>query len=235
MSERAWKAGKDGAWSFDDIGEPFDEHVRKHLPGYEMIQSLAVSTAMWNLTRGANVLDVGCSTGATLELLHKRSPWDFFSLGIDVEEGMIAKAHKRSPRSMFICDDIRTVPFKDGQRFDVVLALFAFQFIPQRDRLAALDRVVAQLAPGGLMILAEKCDARTAKAADLWQGIYSDWKLSNGIDPDEVLAKWASLRGQLVPWPASAYESWASTRDLIGDVLWAWGPFRAWAWWTLPL
>lgn len=229
--ERAWKAGRDGAWSFDDIGEPFDEHVRKHLPGYDVIQPLAVSAAMWNVTKEARVLDIGCATGQTLALLDGRSPWTFQGLGIDVEETMIEKAKERVPRCEFRCADFNAYDFGEGAAFDVVFALFTLQFMPIPVRAKALSRVYDLLAPGGLFVLAEKTEASSPKVADLYSGLYSDWKLNAGVDPDEVLAKWASLRGQLVTCRANDYRLWAAACDLEGDEIWAWGPFRAWAFW----
>ncbi len=228
---RAWRAGRDGAWSFDDIGEPFDEHVRKHLPGYDAIQQLVVSAAMWNVTRDARVLDIGCATGQTLSLLNGRSPWAFKGLGIDVEESMIERASARVPNCQFKCADFLEFDFGQDAEFDVVIALFTLQFMPIPKRRRALQRINDLLAPGGLLLLAEKTEASSAKVADLFAGIYSDWKLQQGVDPDEVLAKWASLRGQLVTCRADDYRLWAAACDLEGDEMWAWGPFRAWAFW----
>lgn len=237
MSEASWR-GAEGAWSFDDIGEPFDEHVRKHLPGYDLIEQLAVSTAMWNVTDGSKVLDIGCATGQTLALLRDRTRRPYTSVGIDPDAGMLDVAKQRCPEVRFHCCDFQIADLHDDdgdQKFDVVFALFALQFISPRDRADALDRVASLLAPGGLFILAEKCEAESPRAADLYQGIYADWKLQEGVSPDEVLAKWASLRGQLVPWRAGSYALWAHTQHLEGDLIWCWGPFRAWAWWSPAL
>ena len=230
-SDRAWKTGQGGSWSFDDIGEPFDCHVRKHLPGYDEIEALAVSAAMWNVTRDARVLDVGCATGHTLALLNARSPWTFQGLGIDVDEKMIETAKSRVAAAEFRCADFLDFDFGPSAEFDVVFALFTLQFMPIPKRRLALQRVFELLAPGGLFVLAEKTEASSPKVADLYSGIYSDWKLQQGVDPDEVLAKWASLRGQLVTCRAEHYRLWAAANDLEGDEIWAWGPFRAWAFW----
>lgn len=226
--------GSEGGWDFAEIGEPFDEHVRRHLPGYDQIQQLAVSAAMWNVTDGSNVLDVGCSTGQTLALLRGRSPAMYSAYGLDVDEKMIDLAKQRCAQPTFQCMDFMLMDF-EHTKFDVIFALFSLQFIAPRARADALDRVASLLAPGGMFILAEKCEAQSARAADLYQGIYSDWKLQNGVPPDEILAKWASLRGQLVPWAASSYALWAHAQHLSGDLIWSWGPFRAWAWWSPAL
>jgi SAM-dependent methyltransferase len=236
---KQWDRGDHGSWSFTAIGDEFDEHVRRHLPGYEQIQQLAVSAAMWNVYAGADVLDVGCATGQTLSLLAGRSPHVFQGLGIDIEPLMVDQARGRftgvndrehAPKLEARVEDAST--WTPGATFDVTVALFGLQFIPTPARWRALQTIRDAMKPGGLFILAEKTLSQSPRGADLHAGLYSDWKLTNGVDPEEVVAKWSSLRGQLIPWDARRYESWAVANDLSGDLIWCWGPFRAWAWWA---
>jgi tRNA (cmo5U34)-methyltransferase len=234
-----WIRGDQGSWSFNAIGRDFDEHVRRHLPGYEQIQQLAVSAAMWNVHKGATVIDIGCSTGLTLALLAGRSPHYFDGIGVDIEPAMIEQANARfenindregATRLDAVEFDWARWPCED--KADVITSLFALQFMPTEKRWKALDNVANSLKAGGMFILAEKTMPYTPRGADLYSGLYSDWKLQNGVDPEEVVAKWSSLRGQLIPWEAIQYETWAITRGLRGDLIWSWGPFRAWAWWN---
>lgn len=236
-TDKQWERGDHGSWSFNAIGDEFDEHVRRHLPGYEQVQQLAVSAAMWNVYAGASVLDVGCSTGQTLSLLAGRSPHRFEGLGIDIEEQMVDQADERfaevNMRGKSRLNALQADASKQHfEPFDVILSLFSLQFIPTPKRWDALALVLKHLKPGGLFILAEKTLATSARGADLHAGLYSDWKLQNGVSPEEVVAKWSSLRGQLIPWDARRYESWAIENDLRGDLIYCWGPFRAWAWWA---
>lgn len=92
MSEEGWKGGADGSWDFGAIGEGFDAHVRRHLPGYELVEQLAVSAPLWNVYEGARVLDIGCATGTTLAALARRSRVWFDGRGIDVEQDMVNAA-----------------------------------------------------------------------------------------------------------------------------------------------
>jgi SAM-dependent methyltransferase len=194
---------------------------------------------MWNVYEGAEVLDVGCATGQTLSLLAGRSPHRFNGLGIDISGEMTDLASERfrginlreggARLEATMLDASTWVPNK--RAWDVTLALFALQFIPTPARWRALDMIREHMRSGGLFILAEKTIATSPRGADLHAGLYSDWKLQNGVKPDEVVAKWSSLRGQLIPWYAHDYEDWARRNDLEGDLIWCWGPFRAWAWW----
>lgn len=240
-SKPAWREAAQGSWSFEDIGEEFDDHVRKHVPGYDQVQSLVVSTALWNVYQGARVLDVGCSTGLTLAMLATRSTVGFQGVGIDIVDSMIERCHERiDPRrdqlraqgKSVIFSNESIVDLRDRMGFDVILALFALQFIPTPDRWQALANIRGMLRPGGVFVLVEKTLGECAEGADLFNGIYSDWKLQTGVTPQEILAKWSSLRGRLIPWTASQYDRWASDNGLRAQVIWGWGPFRAWALWA---
>lgn len=239
MSIKKWRNGDDGSWTFGAIGRDFDEHVRRHLPGYEDIQRLAVSAAMWNVYEGARVLDVGCATGQTLSLLAGRSPNAFNGVGIDVEPAMVQQAVERFRPVNEREGDTRLEALREDaalwrpdKKADVTISLFGLQFIPTPRRWDALANIREGMAPGGLFILAEKTMPTSARGADLHSGLYSDWKLTNGVSADEVVAKWSAIRGQLLPWEPITYESWAITNGLRGDLIWCWGPFRAWAWWA---
>ena len=88
--------GPPGSWTFASIGEEFDPHVRKHLPGYETVQELAISAAQWRIREGITVVDIGCSTGHTLVEMARTSEYAFEAHGIDPDAGMVERARKRA-------------------------------------------------------------------------------------------------------------------------------------------
>jgi tRNA (cmo5U34)-methyltransferase len=235
MAKEETQDGAPGSWTFASIGEEFDPHVRKHLPGYDTVQELAVSAAQWRIREGITAVDVGCSTGHTLVEMARTSDYAFDAYGIDPDAGMVERARKRVSQHPEIRAQLAfrqgALPDADLPECDLLLALFSLQFVDPVDRLKALGQLAAILRPGALVIVAEKCAAPNASTADMWSGLYSDWKLRGGVSADEILLKWARLRGQLISWPAATYEEWARSQGLEGDVIWAWGPFRMWAWW----
>lgn len=98
----------------------------------------------------ADVLDVGCGTGAVIELLHQKYP-DARCTGLDLTPGMIAVAQaKNLPSCSFVVGDAEDLPFANVS-FDAVLCSNSFHHYPNPERfLAGVQRV---LRPGGRLIL----------------------------------------------------------------------------------
>jgi len=104
------------------------------------------------------VLDLGCGTGQFLGLLAARFP-DAAVLGIDLSEGMLAKAGDRvrlagpAPlaRVGLVRSDAQLLPLTTGS-VDVITCSESFHWYPdQQATLAELERV---LRPGGRLLLA---------------------------------------------------------------------------------
>ena len=98
----------------------------------------------------SSLLDVACGTGRHLELLRSAFP-DI--AGIDLEPTMLEIARGRLPDAFVEIGDMRT--FDLGRTFDVVTCLFSsigyMATVAELD--AALARMAAHLAPGGLLVV----------------------------------------------------------------------------------
>ncbi|HEU4988860.1 MAG TPA: class I SAM-dependent methyltransferase [Gemmatimonadaceae bacterium] len=95
------------------------------------------------------VIDLGCGTGLLLDLL-RVAPDHYY--GIDISEGMLARARQKHPAHRFLAGDIEA-PIRgiaDG-RADLVVSLFGS--ISYCGLEAARDRVMRLLAPGGRFFL----------------------------------------------------------------------------------
>jgi SAM-dependent methyltransferase len=106
------------------------------------------------------LLDLGCGTGSHALALAGRG---FDVVGVDISEGMIARAQQRpkSPATgstAFRLGDVRT--YRDPGQFEVVLSLFHVMSYQTRnaDLLAALETAAAHLEPGAVF------------AFDFWYG-----------------------------------------------------------------
>ena len=98
----------------------------------------------------ADVLDVGCGTGAVIELLHEKYH-DAHYVGLDLTPDMIAVAQAKSLNGCeFVVGDAEDLPFP-ANSFDAVLSSNSFHHYPNPEKFFA--GVARVLRPGGRLIL----------------------------------------------------------------------------------
>ena len=97
-----------------------------------------------------DVLDVGCGTGAVIELLHKKHPGARYT-GLDLAPAMIdVAAAKGLPNCTFVVGDAEKLPFEDAG-FDAVLSSNSFHHYP--NPAAFFSGALRVLCSGGRLIL----------------------------------------------------------------------------------
>src|SRR5579864_4851608 len=78
----------------DERAKTYDDRVRKHIPGYEILHGLSETLLAGELPENASVLVVGAGTGfEILDWAPKHPGWTF--LGADTAPAMIAIAQGR--------------------------------------------------------------------------------------------------------------------------------------------
>jgi SAM-dependent methyltransferase len=139
---------RDKAQEFDDLYEDERFLVRLLRPGLFRRRELAVETV--RSLAEPDVLDVGCGSGRIGELVLEAGTARY--LGVDFSEPMIELSRRRlerfGPQVELVCGDFLEVPIEG--RFDVVLALGLFDYLPDADRFAR--RMFELCAPGGSMV-----------------------------------------------------------------------------------
>lgn len=114
---------------------------------------------------GQSVLDVGCGTGALLEILAKIYPGIALA-GIDSTQEMLAVARRRLPEAVRL-EQAGTgkLPF-DDEAFDTVISCSMFHYV--REPVAALKEMRRVLKPAGAFIVTDWCaDYLTCRMYDL--------------------------------------------------------------------
>lgn len=97
-----------------------------------------------------DVLDVGCGTGAVLELLHGEYPEKHLT-GLDLTPGMIeAACAKWLENVCFVVGDAEALPF-ESQSFGAVLCSNSFHHYPHPEKF--FSEAARVLRPGGRLIL----------------------------------------------------------------------------------
>lgn len=99
---------------------------------------------------GERILDVGCGPGTTTIELAERVGPDGEVVGLDIAEGMIVAARRRTERAgaanaRYVVADAGTDPL--GGPFDGVFSRFGVMFFP--DPPAAIANIASALRPGG--------------------------------------------------------------------------------------
>lgn len=102
------------------------------------------------LSPGANVLDVGCGTGALLQKMASACPINGY--GIDMEEAMLEEAKKKCPEMQLQLSKCESTPF-ESQTFDVITACMAFHHFSDKKGFA--QEAARILKPGGRLYIAD--------------------------------------------------------------------------------
>jgi SAM-dependent methyltransferase len=93
---------------------------------------------------------LGCGPGHVARYLYDRG---VDALGIDLSEGMVAEAARRSPGIEFRQGDMRSLELADGSLTGIA-AFYSIIHLPRADLLAVLRELRRVLEPGGLLLLA---------------------------------------------------------------------------------
>ncbi|NUG11021.1 class I SAM-dependent methyltransferase [Acinetobacter seifertii] len=114
------------------VVEGYDAHIRKLIPGYEVIHLQVDAILQSVLKPNAHILIVGCGTGYELEYLLKRHPdWKFTA--VDPSLTMLQKAQEqvefldKSSQVTFIHGDTSALPLEAC--FDAALSILVAHFV----------------------------------------------------------------------------------------------------------
>ena len=139
---------RDKAQQFDDLYEDERPLVKLLRPGLFRRRQLAAETV--GGYTDPRVLDVGCGSGRIGEFVLEADAAAY--VGVDFAEPMIELARQRlaqfDDRVELISDDFLAAPLEG--RFDVVLALGFFDYIPDAQRF--MRRMFELCAPGGALV-----------------------------------------------------------------------------------
>ncbi|MFC0269310.1 carboxy-S-adenosyl-L-methionine synthase CmoA [Kushneria aurantia] len=190
-------------FSFDErVVACFPDMIRRSVPGYAQIISMAGVIAARYLKPGAQVLDLGCSLGAASLSICQQLPPQHFSLrAVDLSEPMVTRAREmleqQAPRHRIEVEvgDIRDCPLPAA---DMIMVNFTLQFLDPGERDAVIDRLFAALKPGGVLLLSEKIAGEPGEEQLLIE-LHHDFKRANGYSELEISQKRSALEEVMIP------------------------------------
>jgi tRNA (cmo5U34)-methyltransferase len=189
-------------WSFANISEDFDEHIRRSIPLYESGHRLVCHYSDFFLKSDSLVYDIGCSTGQMLLKLAARHPTKpaLKLVGIDTVEDMVGKANllaAAEPRLNFVHANALDESLEPA---DMVIANYTIQFLPPRVRQKLVDKIYQALNWGGGFFMFEKVRAPDGRFQDYANQVYVEFKLENGFSEAEIVNKTRSIKGVMEPF-----------------------------------
>lgn len=197
---------------FDDaVAACFPDNLHRSIPGYAAMRKLVVDLGSRYVTKGSEVVDLGCSDGLGLEPFVSKFGALVRFRGYDNSAPMLTKAREKfagliDSRVMRIeahdlCDGYPVHPMAS-----LTLSVLTLQFVPVEFRQALLRQAYMSLLPGGAMIVTEKILGGDFHTTGTFAGAYRNYKLANGYSAEEVNAKSLSLEGVLTSWTAQQNE-----------------------------
>jgi tRNA (cmo5U34)-methyltransferase len=199
------KKGQISDFVFDtQVVSVFDDMIARSVPLYEEVQLTTAQMAAKMYQPGTAIIDLGCSTGASLIAIKKAISGDIQKLiGIDNSKPMLARCkEKLSKEGIFdssielIEDDITSCELKNAS---VVVLNYTLQFIAPEQRQEILRRIFDNLNPGGAIILTEKITHDNEKLRDTLYELHLGFKRAHGYSDLEIAQKREAIENVLVP------------------------------------
>lgn len=186
-----------------EVAQVFDDMVRRSIPLYCDVTRYTADLAVHFYKEGTSIIDIGCSTGTTTDLMgcQLRQAGQF--LAIDNSPAMIEKAQEKlaefPPRHSLDlrCEDIMQ---SDLPTASVVVVNYVLQFLPLADRRVLLQRIYEALVPGGILLISEKVRSPCPHFQEVTTLLYERFKEEQGYSRTEIERKKEALDQVLIPY-----------------------------------
>lgn len=138
----------------------YDSHIRKLIPGYELVHQQLNAILSSHLPENAQLLVVGCGTGYELQYLLQQHPqWQFTA--IDPSLNMLQQAEKNiqsvlgHERVRFIQADTQQFAQQaqvENLQFDAALAILVAHFVAVAEKTLFFQDIYQTLKPKGILL-----------------------------------------------------------------------------------
>ena len=191
----------------DEVTHVFDNMITRSVPFYHEIHRLILDVFQKISIQNERVYDLGCSTGTTIQLLHKsqieskkKSTRPIF-IGVDSSESMVKKCREKLSLEKnlnfeLFQNKVQDIELKSSK---LIIMNYTLQFIPVEKRPAIMKKIYNSLKKGGVFIMSEKIKSEFNNVEDLVTDLYYDFKRRNGYSNLEIMQKREALENVLVP------------------------------------
>ena len=188
-----------------ETAKVFDDMVNRSVPFYDEIQRMVCELAESFAVPGTNLYDIGCATGNTLLLLHKKLvDKNIRLIGIDNSDEMLSKARAKlssqdhDDRIQLLNANLHDLPHIEN--CSVVIMLLTLQFVRPLNREKLVQTIFDGLQKNGCLILVEKVTGSCTLLNRLFIEYYYNYKRRKGYSELEIAQKREALENVLIPY-----------------------------------
>jgi tRNA (cmo5U34)-methyltransferase len=183
------------------VANVFDDMVSRSVPLYKEVNASVLQWTHFYYQKNTAIVDLGCSTGTTLELIGRMFESPVKLVGIDASSPMISQADKKLEHLKNVHQvTLTTAPLEDVElpRSSVIILNYTLQFIPFLKRKPILKKIFDALETDGILYISEKVCSSNPAFQETTSAIYENYKLRAGYSKSEVERKKESLDQVLV-------------------------------------
>tara|TARA_B100001964_G_C14180084_1_gene575782 strand:- start:350 stop:1057 length:708 start_codon:yes stop_codon:yes gene_type:complete len=184
-------------WSFDEkVSKVFDSHVNQSIPLYKEFHEQIANISEFYCKDNSVIYDLGCSTGNFIKEISKIKKKKLNITGIDDSKKMIElcklKTDKIKKNKITLkCGDMFKLKFKKA---DLIVCSLILPFFTRPKQIQLIKKIYKSLNSEGAAIFLNKSISKHPHFENIFNQLYSDFKLSRGILPSDILKKTQSLR-----------------------------------------
>lgn len=181
----------DPAKFFDrDRAQGYDQRIRKAIPGYEALHSMAATLLQLDLQQDARILIVGAGTGAEILTLSAAHPqWQL--MGVDPSSDMMAIAQQQVIENS-LGDRVKlhvgfTHELPESELYDAATLMLVMHFVPDNgEKLQLLQSITQRLKPKAPLILADIYGDKTSAQFAHFMAAWKHRLLSLAVPAEKV-------------------------------------------------
>lgn len=208
-------------WTFEstDVVNGFDQHVREQLPWYDLVTSAVTQIGRHYIGHAGLVYDIGASRGnigrALTPVLAERGA------RLVAIEPSAEMCEQYDGPGRIECANAESFPFES---FDFAVAMLALMFVPAAEVPDLLERLTANIRPGGALVVVERTLPPPGYMSIVTSRLTLAAKAAAGAPADQIIAKELSLAGVQRPLDPALLShfgavEWFRFGDFAGYVL----------------
>jgi len=197
------RPGSVGDFVFDAaVASVFPDMISRSVPGYAAILNMIELLTGLHAQADTCLYDLGCSLGAaSIAMARGLHQEGCRIIAVDNAPAMLAKAREHSAQLSdgaieFQLADLREIDIANAS---MVVLNFTLQFLPLTERADLLERILAGLRPGGVLILSEKIAGASPDEDAALVAMHHAFKRQQGYSDLEISQKRAALEKVLLP------------------------------------